>query len=220
MKLSYTFFTLSLLAVTSITQAQIKKGSIWLGGGIGYSKAEIERPDQDAKSKIDRVDIGPAAGYAIKDNLVVGIDLRYFNRKEDYTSSPYKYRNDNYWGAVFIRKYWNISSKFYAFAHADLGYSKGISKVDFDNGTNSTLYSKSKSWTVSAAVAPGIAYAVSRKVQLESTFLPVIKASYGRFKTDKTAFNLKENHGSDFSVNGALETGQYFTLGIRFLLGK
>lgn len=220
MKLSYTFFTVLFLAIISATQAQIRKGSVWLGGSIEYGKQESERPGTDAKSKTNRVGIGPAVGFALKDNLVVGLQLRYFNRKDDNTGSPYKYKENLYTGAVFLRKYWDLNSKFYAFAHTELGYSRRVAKTDFNNGTSTQLYDRTRSWSVSASVTPGIAYSVSRKVQLESTFIPVVRVNYNKFKMEQTAFTPKETNGSDFNVNGGFETGQYFTLGIRFLLSK
>ncbi|MBO9661022.1 MAG: hypothetical protein J7527_19520, partial [Chitinophagaceae bacterium] len=122
--------------------------------------------------------------------------------------------------AVFLRKYWNISSKFYAFAHTNLGYSRDKSTVDYKNGSGFQRFSTTKGWSVSASVTPGIAYSVSKKVQLESTFIPVIRANYSKFKVDYNNYSPKQTDGSDFSIEGGLQTGQYFSLGIRFLLGK
>ena len=63
--------------------AQIKKGSIWLGGSLGYGITEndVSGTAPDAKSRT--VSILPAVGLAVKDNLIVGVGLSYTNKRTE-----------------------------------------------------------------------------------------------------------------------------------------
>ena len=67
-------FTLIVIAVltSSSIYAQILKGSILLGGGIGYSNQENKQEGSTVESKTSIFYIRPAIGNAVNENLIVG----------------------------------------------------------------------------------------------------------------------------------------------------
>lgn len=219
MTIKYTCLTVFILFLGFLAKAQIKKGSILLGGIVRYENHKSEAETSTSKSRDKQFDIGPAAAIAIQDNLLIGIELGYSNRKNssesNYTDVVEKHHG--YYANAMIRKYWNITSKFYAFAHGSAGY--GWSNGKAMDEKNNDVLRKTKYWVVNATLVPGIAYSVSRKVQLESTFLPLLSINYGKQKTDYLMLETRSVR-NNFSVSSSLANAQQFSLGIRFLLEK
>lgn len=220
MKLKYTLLLLTMLVITSLAEAQIKEGTVLPGGGIRYLNQQSENAQTGDKLKYNIWSIAPGAGYAIKDNLVLGVELSYGHQKNENYSTYNRNKISNMGGAVFLRKYWNISSKFYAFAHTEVSYSRRIEGL-YDKSTGEKL-SKTKRSGGAATLIPGISYAVSRKVQLESSFASILNITYSKMNSQTIspsypAYNTSEK---SFNLSGGFDNGQYFSLGIRFLLSK
>ena len=105
---------LSLLLLFTITliQAQIKKGTHFLGGSLGiYS--EKTTSDTGANITSDFFTFTPAYGRAVKDNLIFGGDLIVL-------SGSYRNRfniedRKSYGAGIFLRKYIDLGKKFYFF---------------------------------------------------------------------------------------------------------
>lgn len=215
MKVKYTLVTLSLITLGSMAQAQIKKGTILLGGSLQYQNSKDENIGANIKDKSNTYIIQPAIGVAVKNNMVLGLQLGYSHTKSD--DNNIHFTANGYTGSVFLRQYWNITSKFYAFGHVEAGYSQTKGKSKDSNNPDYTY--RNKVQNIGASLVPGIAYSVSNKIQLESTFLPLLTASYSK---SNTAFKYQANGNSTtentFRVNGFLSNGQTFSLGVRCLL--
>ena len=96
-------FTLIVIAVltSSSIYAQISKGSILLGGGIGYSNQENKQEGSTVESKTSNFYISPAIGIAIKENLIVGGDLSFSNQMQENGSNE---TTTKYYGAgIYMR---------------------------------------------------------------------------------------------------------------------
>src|SRR5690242_12601731 len=69
-----------LLACCSIASAQVNKGDIVVGGNIGYAE-QVSTTSSNATpppvNKYNNVSVNPSVGKAIRNNLVLGIDLGY-----------------------------------------------------------------------------------------------------------------------------------------------
>ncbi|MFC0774636.1 outer membrane beta-barrel protein [Terrimonas alba] len=204
----------SLFVLTA--QAQIKRGSIFLGGDVsGYTyKTEWENAiDQKSKG----LNISPVFGKFIKDNLVVGGSLSYSvsNTENDPGTEN---KAHGYGAGVFIRKYKNIgSSGFYLFIQGGLngGYSK--QKTD-DPFTTSEI----KRTTIGINANPGISYAVGKKFHLETGFNNLIAASYSHEKGESNSNSNNVDYKSNgFSVYSSLSNAtSSLYLGFRLLIGK
>jgi hypothetical protein len=219
MTFKYTCLTVFIIFLGSLSQAQIKKGSILLGGIVRYENHKSDDKSlAENKIKEKQFEIGPTIGIAIRDNFVAGLELGYSNRKNEHESNYFQndHKLDGYYANAVIRKYWNITSKFYAFAHGKAGYGRAKGKIEDKAGKDLLI---TKTWQVNASLTPGIAYSVSRKVQLESTFLPLFNINYGKEETEIPATDTKTKK-NNFAVSSSLANGQQFSLGIRFLLEK
>src|SRR5690349_3813289 len=110
------------LLITVITcwslsaSAQISKGSLFLGGNLFFSTQKNE----DAKFTNTAFSVNPAIGKAIRENLILGIDLTYLNQQtksNDSTRSTEQYAGAGF----FARKYASIGKGFYLFGQARVG---------------------------------------------------------------------------------------------------
>jgi hypothetical protein len=118
-----TKFLLALFIIcTTITtvQAQIKKGTVILGGQIGFSSQKTKNDPAPppnpypADFKSTNIMVSPAFGRAIKDNLVIGADIYYSYVK--YGSYQPQEQKINFYGAgFFVRKYNDLGKGFYLF---------------------------------------------------------------------------------------------------------
>ncbi|MBB2150704.1 outer membrane beta-barrel protein [Pedobacter gandavensis] len=157
----------ALCAVSIAASAQLEKGRLMVGGNVGYSRNSNEGPSNAAIStntfKSNAFAISPTAGYFINDNLAIGTNISYTNRKSNSTSY---FRKESLYGVnPFIRYYLNISSDFKFFAEFMMGASLGKS----DEVSNGFIY-KNKRKEYSAALAPGLAFLPAKKWSVDLRF--------------------------------------------------
>jgi hypothetical protein len=94
------------LYVYCISPCTDKKGWYLAGGSIGYSEQKSDYDGSTSDTKSRTVVISPAIGKVVKDNLVVGISLSYYNSKtENNSSSTIDQKGKSYGGGVFVRQY-------------------------------------------------------------------------------------------------------------------
>src|SRR5450432_479199 len=104
-KFTFLFLVITFL-FTVTTNAQIKKGSVFLGGDIGGSTQKT-KDNGTAINSQDGLSISPVFGKAIKENLILGADA-IFSLYKDKDANPVPYtnqRNNSYGAGIFIRKY-------------------------------------------------------------------------------------------------------------------
>lgn len=94
-------FSAALLFLVIFTHAQVTKGSIFLGGGIGIGTSKNRFTDKENVS----VSITPSVGYAIKQNTILGINLLYSHSKSYYDPSNGEQVNNSNGISIFGRKY-------------------------------------------------------------------------------------------------------------------
>jgi hypothetical protein len=91
-KILLSFFSVVIMAF--LAAAQIKKGAILLGGQLGFSTQKTQTqnfPD----TKISSINISPAYGKAIKDNLVTGVDVFIgYNKYQSIYAADKRTQND------------------------------------------------------------------------------------------------------------------------------
>lgn len=158
----------ALCAVGSAASAQLEKGRLMIGGNVGYSRNSYEGYSNTSSFssnnfKSNAFAISPTAGYFINDNLAIGTNLSYTNRKTNSTSY---FRKESLYGVnPFIRYYLNISPDFKFFAEFMMGASVGKS----DEVSNGFIY-KNKRKEYSAALAPGLAFLPAKKWSVDLRF--------------------------------------------------
>src|SRR5450631_3784189 len=159
-----------------ISKAQIKQGEILLGGNVGFSRQSSTpgNPGTGYSTTNTSISLNPSYGKAIKDNLLIGFDLNYSGSKnyQDLgTLNPGQTSTErvhNYGAGFFVRRYKSLGSGFSLFLQSRLGVSYERQKNENTNSTD--LDTDVKQYTVDLGFYPGISFAVSRRVQLETGF--------------------------------------------------
>jgi opacity protein-like surface antigen len=209
MKFKHLIASVIICAVSLSTKAQIGKGSVWLGGGIGYNSEKNDNITS-IDSKTQSFNINPGIGIAVKDNTIVGVDLKYSHeKKENDPSVGAPERKTNTYGiGIFVRRYVPVINKLYIFGQGRAGY-------DFTKQTDkiASSTSKSESWSTGLNFTPGVSFAVNNKIHLESGFNSLFSINYGHTKS-------LTSKGNSFSAGVNLDNSSTFYIGIRFLINK
>ena len=211
MKLRYTLIAIIAIFSCTIAQAQIKKGTSLVGGTLAFASNKTEFPQStgspDGKTK--QIIINPSYGYAIKDNLVLGVDLSFGQLTIENTVKSTTWSKG---GSIFLRRYWEILRNFYVYGQANAGVE--WYKTEYSNTGNLQL----KNFNITGSIKPGIAYSVSKRIQLESSFISLLNISY-----KQTTFynsNTKAAKMNTFDANSSLNNASNFSVGVRVMLGS
>lgn len=204
--------------ISALSHAQIKKGSLSFGGSVGFSstKQESKNSFSTSENKQQQILFSPSFAYAIADNFFLGADLSFTNSKNEYTNT--KYKGNSAGGGVFARKYWSIADRLYIFGQGRVGFD--MYKYDVQSYPPTSPTSYHKGYNVYASLYPGISLALSKKVQLESTFLNLITVQYNNDKEHAKPTDDKITKSSDFYVNSTFNNSTQFTIGVKVLLSK
>jgi opacity protein-like surface antigen len=206
-------FLLSLVLVCTFivsTRAQISKGAIWLGGQAGYSQSS-DKSGSITNQKQTGFTISPAVGKAVKDNLIVGIAANYlhYKTKSDQGSSR---KDDTYGGGLFVRKYIPVVSRLYIFGDAR-AYFNRVKSEDKSGGYTTKI----KGVDVGIAVTPGVSYAVTKSIQIETGLNSLFNT---RYSTRKQNQGFTENKNNTFTTGLFLDNTSQVFIGFRFLINK
>ncbi|MEO8771095.1 MAG: outer membrane beta-barrel protein [Ferruginibacter sp.] len=207
---------------SSFAQDKLPKGSLLLGGNIGFSssKSEIEGQRTD---HITSFSISPSAGIAIRDNLFFGLSLGYSHGKERITTNGMvddstKFNTYSY--GVFLRKYKPLKYNFSIFLQANLAGNN--SKYNYSPNSN-VFDLSSKGFGAGASLSPGISYAVNSRLQLEAALNNIVSLDYSQVKHTYPGLTggIDTNKQTNFNVSTSLNnfTSQ-LSFGFRFLLQK
>jgi hypothetical protein len=213
--------------VSALSHAQIKKGSLLFGGSVGYSSNSQEDVDAldnktDRKGKV--LVLSPSFAMAVADNLFVGADLNWEKGKNTTTYPSKIEREANYktiGGGVFVRKYWSVVNNLYIFGQGRAGFGSFKNDLTANDATNVIGYTKGH--TIEASVYPGLSFALSKKVHLESIFWNLINVEYSKGNDYSKIPNTPETKMrsyNDLDVSSSFSNSSYFTLGIKVLLSK
>jgi hypothetical protein len=196
--------------------AQIAKGTSMIGGSIGYNTQNNEQNNsgntQSSENKI--LGITPSYGKAVRTNLVVGADLTYQNiiSKNKNNGNTSEIKSNGFGVGVFARHYKNLgSSGFYLFLQSRLG-------VDISNSTYNTPY-KSKSFNIGAGLNPGIAYAITPKMHIETGLNNLFYAGYSKSTSTSEQDPSYSSKTSAFNAGIGLGSSTEWMVGVKFFFG-
>src|SRR6476469_734436 len=176
--------TTILFLFIAATHALITKGSILLGGDVGFGNKKTDKSDLNKQNDFF---IRPTIGLAVKDNLVAGILGNYTHTKTTNNASYLTSDNTIAGGGLFLRRYFSVAKNFYLYGEGDLSYN--YNKFIESTGIDSRLDSRINAVTLS--LAPGLAYAVSKKFHLELAFNNLVRAGYDKTRTETTSIGGK-----------------------------
>jgi hypothetical protein len=221
MKQKFLLVLVCVFSLAATTHAQINKGSVWLGGSIGYNQSKQEL-SQTVTAKTSSLSINPAIGKAVKDNLVVGIKLVYGRDKSENSSSYLiESKSDSYGGGIFVRKYIPVVNRLYVFGDANASYisSKG-KNTEVDYNTNLRVKTTTKGWTGGIGLTPGVAFAINKSFQLETTLNNLFGIAYYSSKTSSSSSSFYPRKSSQFTTGIFTDGKVEFNIGCRFLINS
>jgi len=193
----------------NISHAQISKGSVWLGGNLGFNTSN------DYYTKSSAYNIYPAVGFAFKNNNVSGLELRFggshFESKYDTSKSTTKGIG------LWDRQYWTIIKRLYVFA--DFKGSYDATKDDQGSAIGNSMHSTG--WIVGLSASPGISFGVTKWFYLESGFNNLFYFNYNKKNNtsiDQSGKTTYDSHSASGGIN--LDGESAFVVGVRFLIAK
>ena len=217
-KLLLSFFIATITC--TLSQAQIKKGSIFLGGNVSFSTTKEKREAPLNDGKYTDVTIYPAWGKALKDNLIVGVDILYsFHESNPYDPTG---QSSNYiaiGAGLFIRKYAPLGKGFYLFGQGRLGAAGSSQKYDSQYTPGAF---KVKGYSVTAGFYPGISYAISNKLHVETGFANLVNIYFTHSKTTPKypTIGNAEWKQNTIGLGTSVENPGGLTIGLRLILSK
>lgn len=217
MKKLHTLSFSILLLSSVIVQAQVNKGAILLGGSIGGSDYKTKYPNSEIKQSF--INVSPAFGIAIKDNLVLGLNTGFsWGKSDDNSPGSIDSKSDLYSAYIFLRKYKAIGKNgFSIFVQGNAGSS--YAKLENNGFASSSI---AKRTLIGVSANPGISYAISKKFQLETGFNNVVGINWSTEKvTNNNGGIISESktNGFDVSTNISSFTSSFY-VGFRVLLNK
>jgi hypothetical protein len=174
------------LLTLSVARAQIKKGDVLLDVGLGFSKQDPS-PVTVNNGQSKGISVFPSFGKAVRDNLVVGVNLAYFHSRTSNLDGidPLYTLNYNIYGfAFYVRRYKNLGHGFSIFSEGDLVWSHNDQKGVYEGAAAPRV--DEKSFSVGASLSGGIAYNITPRWQLETRFRNLASVGYGHAKDDGT----------------------------------
>lgn len=214
MKRKFLLFLLIAVSSTQIVKAQIPKGTIFLGGQVGFGIGKTDSENSIPDSRQTNYSFAPAIGVFVKNNLVWGGDVYVNGYRYNYESIPDQKQFSTGLG-VFVRQYLPVLDRLYLFGQGrfNAGY---LSENSFNGSTNV----KGKGYNVSIGISPGISFALKKNIHLESSFAGLASISFSHIKRTYDDLPGAVSKSNSFSIGGNLNNAAEFTIGIRFLLEK
>jgi hypothetical protein len=215
------YFSIGLILTALLSRAQIKSGTIVLGGNLDYSQQNSSGPGFPNAGRSTNLEINPSFGKAVKDNLVLGFDVTYVNITTSQDQS-FNDKSNGFGAGFFVRKYKPLGNGFYLFGQARVG-------GEYDHGRNEGLYPTnnpesdvSNGFSLSLQFYPGIAYAISRNWQIEMGVPNFFAINYSHSKQTTSYIGQPDQISSsnDFQATSSLTGSNVFTVGVRYFAGK
>lgn len=210
--------------ISVLSHAQIGKGSFLFGGSIGYStgtSSNIPARDWQYETKRSSIQLSPSFAYAVSDNFFLGADLSFSQYREKYDiatpGAVTSFKNNSYGGGIFARRYWEVANRLYIFGQGRIGYLSIKNNLPpYDINTSST---KIKGYVLDASIYPGLSFALSEKVHIESAFFNLLTVAYS--KRDYSYYNNTPAESmKTLNVSSSFDNATSLTLGVKILLSK
>ncbi len=210
-----TFLLIAIITICNLTaSAQIKKGSIYLGGDISAYSQKKDTSSNGPGYKNNSIGFNISAGEFVKQNLVVGIYAGYSHFGYNYNGFVYNrnQKGNNYNAGLFARKYKKLLKDFYFFGEVGTGYF-GSSETDIDMPGNVTTKYITNGGDLH--ITPGISYRIYKKLNVELSVPRIFSVQYSVQKETSAGINATDNR---FSLNSNITSSFLNSLGFGFRL--
>ncbi|WP_428230250.1 outer membrane beta-barrel protein [Flavobacterium sp.] len=185
---------LLILALAMFSFANAQKGTILVGGNIGFSSEKSEY--QFGEAKTNTFSFSPKVGYQFNDNWTVGGEFTVASSNDDNGTREIK--DNNFKIGAFVRYSVPLSQTFSIFADMGAGFQNAKSKV-YGPGN---AYSKSKADGMYVGVTPALFINMKKGFGLNF--------SIGGLGYETLSY---DNNGADYS-KFYFNFGQTFNIGV------
>ncbi len=219
-----TLLAIAMVSATLLCQAQITKGSTFLGGSVNIYSNKEESTNSDVTRKATSWSLRPQLGKVIAENKVAGLFLNIGRSIDKQTSQPSNLaetKSSLYGGGVFYRRYYSLSRQFFLFGEGGLGVNWVKEDRRNNNGATNFIYHKTKSTDVNLSLIPGISFAATRKLHIEAGFSNLINLTYQTSSiTEFSAPNTEHRRlkAQRFIANANANAFSSIILGLRWIL--
>ncbi len=207
-----------LIAATSLAQTEsptfITSGTYELTGSLNLGFSDSERTEQNVgvvnTSTGTNIGFAPQLGYALKDNLVLGLGLSYqYSKGESFSENSRDEFNASQYGiSTYLKKYFSVNEKLALSLQGEVRYSWSESDLDSFVGSPTLINSESSSNQFFVGFRPGIAYRMNNRFALQAQL-----GALGYFRNSSKNDNGFESTGNGFELS--LNT-QDFNLGLTY----
>ena len=139
---------LLILALSVFGFANAQKGTVLVGGNIGYTSTN--REFQTGKDKISQFDFSPRVGYQFNDNWTVGGEFLIGSSKSE-VEGPGESKSNDFKAGAFLRYSVPLSETFAVFADLGAGFQNQKNTVYSALGDN-----ESKADGIYASITPAL----------------------------------------------------------------
>lgn len=203
--------TLIIIASVTIAKAQTEKGSMYLGGSVGFNSSALNQPGLQTRN-LREFNIAPTIGFFVANNWSIAVTPTYRYSKDSVTAasgfggSPLTSVNKQKYlgGSIDVRYYVNITPQFAFFPQLSGGY-YGL------------VGDKTKSGNMTAVgISPNFAYFPTKKWAINLGFgaLQYRYESLTYKATSTTAEVKNTSKNFDFAANSGIN------LGVNYFFGK
>ena len=211
------------VALFSVSNAQIVKGTKYLSGQVGYY--HNEKNEFDTKRKDDVIRILPTAGYFVGTNLAVGLGIGYKSAVTKYVVGnagvgnvvDIKDTDNAFVVSPFVRKYWTLSDKLFIFGQLqvplEFGKEKLVSNSDVWMGDPELApsFSRKNNYTnVGVNIRPGLDYFITKNWSIEAT---IGEFGYNTYKRDIDGARRADDYKFGISLTSV-------TFGVKYIFAK
>jgi len=207
-----TFLSIVTFIVFSFVSAQedtsekllIEKGTRTITGSASLytqnDKSSFNQTDNAYENSLNGFIVAPSFGYAIKNNLIIGLGLRYDNYKNENSSGNFKYINESVGINPYLRGYKGIGKQLSLYLQGEVGYGRFWNKNEQSNqGQNDD----SNGNNLYAAIRPGITYFLGKKLAVEASY-GSLSYSYQERKFDSGDYTKTNNFRLDLNPSNLL----------------
>lgn len=189
-------------STSGVAFSQIEKGAFLTRFSVGGNKVTSGYND-NANSKGNTYALAP--GYAIKNNLVLGVFGELGNQKFKHMTaqSVTQTKSKNYLAGAFIKMYRSLPNRFYVFGEGSLSYAwNNVNRQDrFQpvNGPEQVTNYAAKGNNSNASFKPGIAYQAFSRLQFELLLPDLLVIGHNQLKTEDQGKTITETSWNAFT---------------------
>lgn len=206
--------------------AQISAGTIYFGGGLGFSSGSGKTTIKTSNTTTEIKDpvttsfsISPGAGYILSEQFGVGLNFGFSSTttKEDSTNYSDKTTSSNFFINPYFRYYLMLEDNFGFTGTLNIRFGTGSSKSETKIGNVTNTVEGPKLSNLSFGITPGIIYFPTSKIGLEANigFLG-LRSSTSKSETSNTTTT---STNSSFGLNVDTFTPA-FNVGFFYYLGE